>query len=253
VCPADLHTPRHHITAAADVGGTERDVREGTFRCLRVVAVSDSGHRHERFRTRLLILSGLSDSRDLIMNNVNWGYTGDRADIMAPGETAGDGYCEAGEWGVRAEDVIIYGPLRSLRGWAQSIVAQLPGERGAAEPLVIVNAAHQRAWLYSIDLDENDGDRPAVDAVSDLLQTIAEDPGTAGWELGRDVARLWVDHDHADDLLVGITLASTGQNIGTGQALTDSDFTIRPKLRATRREVVNACLKMISERINEAY
>jgi hypothetical protein len=65
------------------------------------------------------------------VNNINWGHVGANADVLTPGATAGDGRCEAGQWGVIAEDVVAYGSLAVLRSWAQSILDQLPVPQGA--------------------------------------------------------------------------------------------------------------------------
>lgn len=186
------------------------------------------------------------------MNNVLWGYIEVGADIMAPGDTAGDGRCHAGEWGVLVEDVVVYGNRAGLRAWAQSVLAQVPGDRGPDEPLIIVDTVQQQVWLETTGVAVDD-EESTLDAVGDLLQAIAADPGAAGWTFGRDVTGLWVHRDDADDLLVGVTLTGASRDIDIGTALTATDLTVRPSLRASRAEVTDAWLAVVAERVNAAY
>jgi len=190
------------------------------------------------------------------MNNVYWGWVSDSAVIMAPGATAGEGRCEAGEWGLIVEDVVVYGSVRALRAWAGSALARLPQERGAA-PLVTVDAGRQRQWLgESGVLGATTGPaaewEDGVESVHDVLRAVAVDPGAAGWILGDDVAALWADIDDDDGgLIAGVVLSSTGHAVGIGQPLTRADLTVR--VQASPVEQANACLAVVAERINNAY
>ena len=189
------------------------------------------------------------------MNNVHWGAVGQRAVVMAPGATAGEGRCEAGEWGLAVEDVVVYGPIGELRTWARSALTQLPRERGGA-PLVTVDARRQWQWLTGsgvLGATEAQAAEWAADAesVHDVLRAVARDPGAAGWTLGDDVAALWADIDDDGDLTAGVVLSGTGRAVGIGQPLTSADLTVR--LRVSPVEQANACLTVIAERINNAY
>ncbi|MFI1996742.1 hypothetical protein [Actinoplanes sp. NPDC020271] len=201
-----------------------------------------------------LVSCFLALRKKLIMNNVLWGYIDGDADIMAPGEAAGDGRCETGEWGVRVEDVVVFGSRADLRDWAQSVLAHVPGDRRPDEPLIIVDTAQQQTWLETTGKARSHSDSDAaLDAAGDLVQAIAEDPAAAGWTFGRDVTRLWAYRDDADDLLVGVTLTGVAHAIDLGSALTAADLTVRPPVHASRTEVASAWLSIIAERINAAY
>ncbi|MFF5085356.1 hypothetical protein ACFY36_50655 [Actinoplanes sp. NPDC000266] len=186
------------------------------------------------------------------MNNVYWGYTDEHAEVMPPGTTAGEGRCEAGEWGVRVEDIVAYNSLGGLRRWAQSLLDELPPERDGA-PLVIVDHASQREWLtYSGVVERIIGADPTggtVARVHDLLKAVLADPAAVGWTLGDGVAELWAGYD--DGVVAGVRLARSGFQVGIGRPLLEDDVKIR--FLASPAEQAHACLGLIAERINNAY
>jgi len=173
---------------------------------------------------------------------------------MAPGDTAGDGRCEAGEWSVRVDDVVVYSSLPGLRQWAQSVLDVLPPQRHGA-PLVIVDQQRQREWLaWSRVLDRITADADSSDTVTlvrDLVQVVAVDPATAGWTLGADVASVWAELDEADGVVAGVRLAASGYMVGIGGPLRDND--LRARFLTTPAEQADACLRLIATRINKAY
>ncbi|GIM98063.1 hypothetical protein [Paractinoplanes toevensis] len=190
------------------------------------------------------------------MNNVYWGAVDDEAVIMPPGETAGEGRCAGGEWGLNVEDVVVYGSVGGLRAWAQSALDQLPPDR-AGVPLVTVDRDRQRQWLSESGMLAATDDLPGtwsatVETVRDLLRAVAVDPAAAGWTLGADIDALWADLDDVTgDLIAGVTLSSTGHRVGIGEPLTDADFAVRFPVSSI--ELGGAALTVIADRINDAY
>lgn len=217
------------------------------------------------------------------MNNVNWSVANGQAVILPPGETAGEGRCQAREWGLLVEDVVVYGAVSRLRGWAQSVLDQLPRERGDV-PLVVVDRELQSRWLRESGVLIAAEDKrlgrgwrlrvgwgwciyvgrrgvrvfrtsdwtATVESVRDLMQAVAVDPATAGWTLGDDVAALWADLDDDNgDLDAGVQLAGTGHYVGIGEPLADADLAVRS--RTSSVEWANACLTVVADRINGSY
>jgi hypothetical protein len=175
---------------------------------------------------------------------------------MPPGSTAGDGRCEAGEWGIPVDDVVVYATLSGLRGWATSILDKLPPERHAT-PLVTVDPVLQDQWLtWSAVLPRiNSSEQEPSDVVCfflrDLMQAVAGNPSAAGWTLGDDVAALWADLDDDGDVTAGVRLASSGYEVGIGEPLNEHDLHISRSTDLVER--ANAYLHLLAERINAAY
>lgn len=194
-------------------------------------------------------------------NNVNWGYIDGPPQLIVPGDVAGEGRCEPKEWGVGAEDVIIYAnSLGQLREWLTAALENLPTERGENAPLVTVDLNRQRTWLekdaplHDYDLGEEEGDPWVADAVHAgiLMDAIADNPAAAGWTLADDVIRLWAEIDeNADDaLLTGVEI--DGPTVLTpGALVTAEDLHVRGPIEAA--EHAAAALIVIAERINNAY
>lgn len=169
------------------------------------------------------------------------------------GDTAGDGRCEAGQWGVAVEDVIAFGSLTGLRRWAQSILDQLPEDRDG-KPLVIVDGDRQWAWAQTSTAATDPNWSATAQTVCDLVQAVAANPAAVGWSLGHDVAKLWAGLEDDEDLIAGVTLLSTGQQVGIGEPLTDADVRVDPRwigVSGTYR--VDALLSVVAARINAAY
>lgn len=181
-------------------------------------------------------------------NNVNWGWVDTKANIMVPGMTAGDGRCEAGQFGVIAEDTIAYSNLENLRSWLRSALDQLPPSRD----LVTVDLARQWRWLDTLKPLRRDDWTPTVDNVQKLCRKVFTDPYAAGWTLGLGVSKLRADRDEdqPDDLMVSIKLHG-GRWIGIGDPLTDSDLQVR--LKCSTQEAAHAVLNVVAQRINKAY
>ena len=186
------------------------------------------------------------------MNNVNWGFLdGGAAEIMQPGDTAGEGHCEAREWGVAVEDVVVYGGVETLRAWAQSIMNRLPADRRGA-PLLVVDRDRQSAWVQGATAGIGPDWTATVETVRDLVQAVAADPGAAGWTLGADVAELHAFLDEGpDQLCAGVTLTSTGHYVGIEPLHGDDLATTH--VRVAGPELADACLTFIAARINDAY
>jgi hypothetical protein len=189
------------------------------------------------------------------VNNVEWGYAAGAAPIMVPGETAGEGRCMAGEWGVQVDDVVVYSSLAGLRQWARSVLEELPPERHSA-PLVAVDRDRQQQWLAWSGItdrliDTSGEPSDTVTLVRDLVQAVAADPGAAGWVLGDDVACVWAELDDADGVMAGVRLAASGYHVGIGEPLLETDFRFR--FLATPAEQADACLLLVADRINKAY
>ncbi len=189
-------------------------------------------------------------------NNVNWGHIGGDADIMPPGDTAGEGRCEDGEWGVAVEDVVVYGSLGGLRGWAESILRRLPPDRDGA-PLVTVDEDRLRDWLASPASPVDDEWAPIVETVRDLIAAIAADPPAAGWTLGDGVELLYAEEDdNTDGLLVGVKLATRGFFLAT-EPLYDEDLLPKPTTGTPPpsggRGQALRCLTGIAGLINKTY
>jgi hypothetical protein len=189
------------------------------------------------------------------VNNVEWGYAPETATVMPPGSTAGDGRCEAGEWGIPVDDVVVYATLAGLRVWATSILDKLPPERHAT-PLVTVDPALQDQWLtWSAVLTRiKPSEQEPADQVrflQDLMKAVAADPSAAGWTLGDDVAALWVDLDDDGDVIAGVRLSSSGYEVGIGEPLSEQDLSISRSIDLVER--ANAYLHLLAERINAAY
>ncbi len=191
-------------------------------------------------------------------NNVNWGHLGSNvADIMSPGDTAGDGRCEPGEWGVAVEDVVVYGSLGGLRDWAESILRRLPPDRAGA-PLVTVDEARLRDWLASPASPVDDEWVPIVETVRDLIGEVAADPLAAGWTLGDGVELLYAEAEEDDDgLLAGVKLASGGGFFYLAtEPLYDEDLLPKPTTGTPPpggREQALRCLTGIAGLINKTY
>jgi hypothetical protein len=187
------------------------------------------------------------------VNNINWGHLKNQAGVMPPGTVAGDGRCEAGQWGVLVEDIVVYGSLTELRTWAQTILDDLPAARHEA-PLVLVDPIRQEQWLtWSGVLDRitEDGPADAVSFVLDLVRAVAVNPGQAGWTLGDNVAALWADLDDLEGVMAGVRLVNPAYEVGMGEPLLEDDLAIR--LRVSPVERADAYLRVVAERINNAY
>lgn len=187
-----------------------------------------------------------------------WGLVTNRenADILTPGTFAGGSRCEAQQWGVAVDDAIVYGSLAGLRNWAQSILDQLPEDRGEDDPLVVVDPDRMAAWLRDSGTAVPGEEWPGnTETVYELVQAVAVDPAAAGWTLGGDVAGLWAGlADDVDGLTVGVHLASTDQLIGIGEPMNEDDFTTDPDhLTPAGPEWEYGCLMAIADRINAAY
>ena len=218
------------------------------------------------------------------MNNVYWGVADDQAAVMPPGQTAGEGRCQAGEWGLPVEDIVVYGSIARLRQWAQSVLNRLPLERGD-EPLVIVDRELQTRWLHDSGVLTTAEDKrlgrgwririgrqgwcvyvgrrglrifrsrawtAAAESVRDLVRAVAVDPAKAGWTLGDGVAALWADLDEdAGDLVAGVQLAGTGHYVGVGEPLADTD--LAGLFPTSSVEWASECLDVVADRINASY
>lgn len=175
-----------------------------------------------------------------------WGSVNNQetADLLAPGDTARNGFCEAKEWGVVVNDAIVYGSLASMRRWAQSVLDQLPPDRDT--PLVTVDVDRLREWLAGNDVTSDPDFEVTVTSVCDLMEMISGNPQDAGWTLGEDVYSLWVDvDDDGDGLLAGVELTD-GPLVGIGAALLDEELT-------AAGGTAFAALAVVAHRINEAY
>jgi hypothetical protein len=190
------------------------------------------------------------------MNNIYWGAVDDEAFIMPPGSIAGDGRCEARQWGVPVEDIVVFGSLDGLRSWAQSVLDRLPPAHRAS-PLVTIDDARQWQWLQWSPVlgtteEESRSWIPTVETVHDLMQAVAADPATAGWILGDGVDALWADlEDDNGDLITGVTLARPRHEIGIGEPLNNEDLIARTATTSVER--ANACLRVIADRVNQSY
>ena len=190
------------------------------------------------------------------MNNVYWGAVDNGAAILTPGDTAGEGRCAGGEWGLQVEDVVVYGSTGALRAWAQAALETLPPERQGM-PLVTVDRDRQWQWLresgvLGADVRTSDDWTGTVETVRDLLRAVATNPAAAGWTPSEDVDALWADlDDDTGDFTAGVRLAGTGHHVGIGEPLTDRDFTVRITTSAIER--ANACLTVVADRINQSY
>lgn len=189
------------------------------------------------------------------MNNVEWGHAAGPAAILVPGDTAGEGRCAAGEWGVQVDDVVVYSSLVSLREWATSVLGALPPDRRGA-PLVVVDHDRQRQWLTLSGVIERitesgDGSLDTVTLVRELIHAVSADPAAAGWTLGADVASVWAELDDTEGVVAGVRLTTSGHDVGIGEPMLETDFTFR--FLATPAEQADACLLLVADRINKAY
>ncbi len=186
-----------------------------------------------------------------------WSEISGNAEVMMPGEAAGNYRLKAEEFGVVVNDVGVFGKLPAIRQWASQILAELPVERHG-RPLVTVNVHAQQAWLRSFDeLDEPVEQEypwePNVDNALALMEELIKDPAAAGWTLADDVADLWANNDDiTGDLLVGVEL-NTEQNIGIGEPLTEHD--LRDAVGDVDHPVYAAAavLALIAQHINDSY
>jgi hypothetical protein len=189
------------------------------------------------------------------MNNVEWGHAAGPAAILVPGDTAGEGRCSAGEWGVQVDDIVAYSSLAGLRQWATSVLDALPPERHGA-PLIVVDQDRQRQWLTWSGVLERitEADHEPSDTatlVRELVHAVSADPAAAGWTLGPDVASVWAELDDTDGVVAGVRLAASGYDVGIGEPLLDND--LRCGFLTTRVEQADSCLRLIATRINKAY
>jgi hypothetical protein len=184
--------------------------------------------------------------------STEWGFVmhTPHADLLAPGDPAGDGRCEAGQWGVTVDSIVAYGPLSGLRNWAQSILDQLPDDRDGV-PLVTVDPDMMRTWLET-QFDEEWGDADfTLETLTDLMEGITADPAAAGWALGDDVEMVWSNYGH-DGLMVGVRLSSTEQHIGMGEPLTGDDLSDQGK-GVPVVDLAHGWLLLVAERVNGSY
>jgi hypothetical protein len=188
------------------------------------------------------------------VNNVEWGYAAGPAAVLVPGDTAGEGRCSAGEWGVQVDDTVVYSSLDSLRAWATSVLDALPPDRHGA-PLIVIDHERQRQWLtWSGVIDRiTEADEPSDTAtlVRELVHAVSADPAAAGWTLGPDVASVWAELDDSQGVVAGVRLAASGYDIGIGEPLLDDN--LRCGFLATRVDQADSCLRLIADRINKAY
>ncbi len=193
---------------------------------------------------------------------VQWGFIGDnQAELLVPGDVAGDGRLEANQFGIGAEDAVIYGSLADLRALLEKILRHLPADRDGAD-LVVVDAARQEKWLLGVeDLDDPDWEVNG-DNLHYLFEELAEDPEAAGWSLGRGVAHLAATADDTTgDFMPEITL-SGGIRLGIGEPIGDEDIEQIEKQAQdfngdgrppSTHQLAHAALLHIAKRINDAY
>lgn len=181
-----------------------------------------------------------------------WGVVDDRetADLLAPGDTVGQGICEAKQWGAVVDNAIIYGSRAAMRRWAQSVLDQLPPDRDT--PLVTVDLDRLRTWLADNDVANDPDFEVNVTSICDLMQMIAVDPQTAGWTLGEGVDGLWAGGDDTGDLMAGVELIN-GPQVGIGDPLLTEELTAAHLALPTVRDPTIAALALVAHRINAAY